>query len=248
MKRLLQISDLHLRADPQGFLRGAITLETLRACLSEAMASGPYDAILVSGDLTQDEPAAYGHLQQLLGASDIPVLCLPGNHDDPAALQSAFSTSPFQTLGHLLLGAWALIGLDSTLPGRDSGHLSEGELRRLDETLAQFADRPAAVALHHPPVALGSRWIDALGLMAPERFWSVIDRHPNVRCVLFGHAHQAHESARGQIRILGAPATSAQFLPGSDDFAIDDRPPGWRVLNLDANGQLSTDVSWLSRS
>ncbi len=246
MKRLLQISDLHLRADPQGFLRGAITLETLRACLSEAMTAGPYDAILVSGDLTQDEPAAYAHLQQLLGASVIPVLCLPGNHDDPGALQSAFGNSPFQTLGHVVLGNWLLIGLDSTEPGRDSGRLSSSELRRLDETLARFPDRPTVVALHHPPVMLGSRWIDALGLLEAEQFWAVIDRHPNVRCVVFGHAHQTYDSTRGHVRILGAPATSAQFLPGSDDFAMDERPPGWRVINLDPSGQLRTAVNWLS--
>ena len=185
-------------------------------------------------------------MQQLLGASVIPVLCLPGNHDDPGALQSAFGNSPFQTLGHVVLGNWLLIGLDSTEPGRDSGRLSSSELRRLDETLARFPDRPTVVALHHPPVMLGSRWIDALGLLEAEQFWAVIDRHPNVRCVVFGHAHQTYDSTRGHVRILGAPATSAQFLPGSDDFAMDERPPGWRVINLDPSGQLRTAVNWLS--
>jgi Icc protein len=245
-KRLLQLSDLHLRADPRGFLRGAVTLDTLRACLAEAEAAGSYDAILVSGDLVQDEPAGYAHLQQLLARSTIPVLCIPGNHDDPMALRRAFDAPPFQTLGYLSLEPWVVVALDSTQPGKDSGALSDEELQRLDETLTRFSDRPALIALHHPPIALGSRWIDALGLMDADRFWAVIDRHPNVRCVVFGHAHQAHESTRRGIRVLGAPATSAQFLPGSDDFAIDDRPPGWRIIDLCADGQFTTNVGWLT--
>jgi len=244
--RILQITDLHLREDPRGHLRGAITLETLTACLAESANQGPFDAILVSGDLVQDEPAGYRHLQRLLGQSTAPVLCLPGNHDDARRLSDAFSAHPFQTCGHLTIGPWVAIALDSTVPGQDGGALSDSELSRLDATLNRYAERPAIVALHHPPVTLGSRWLDALGLADSERFWSVNDRHSNVRAVLFGHAHQAHESRRGLIQILGAPATSAQFLPSSDDFAIDDRPPGWRVLDLSPDGQLTTSIGWLS--
>jgi 3',5'-cyclic-AMP phosphodiesterase len=245
-KRLLQLSDLHLRADPQGFLRGVVTLDSLRDCWAEAQTAGPYDAVLLSGDLVQDEPAGYAHLQHLFAQATMPVLCIPGNHDDPVALEQAFDSPPFQTLGCLRLDPWVIVALDSTQPGRDSGALSDEELTRLDETLTRFGDRPALIALHHPPVALGSRWIDALGLQEAERFWAVIDRHANVRCVVFGHAHQTHQSIRNGICVLGAPATSAQFLPASDDFAIDDRPPGWRVISLHADGRLSTDVGWLT--
>jgi Icc protein len=244
--RILQISDLHLRADPKGHLRGAVTLDTLRACLLGAMPSGPYDAILVTGDLVQDEPAGYAHLQHLLGTSTAPVICLPGNHDDSSALGAAFRETPFQTLGRRQLGEWLIVALDSTVPGQDGGRLGEAELSRLDDSLCEHSGRPAIVALHHPPVKLGSQWLDALGLAEADQFWAVIDRHPGVRAVLFGHAHQVHASQRGHLHVLGAPATSAQFLPFSDDFAIDDRPPGWRVLTLYPDGHFTTEVGWLS--
>ncbi len=244
--RLLQITDLHLRADPQGALRGTVPLDSLRACLKAAACQGPYDAILVSGDLAQDEPDGYAHLQRLLGRSTTPVVCLPGNHDEPAILATAFSTTPFQTLGHLQLGAWLLIALDSTVPNEAGGRLAPAELARLQATLTAHPDTPTLVALHHPPVPLASRWLDALGLAEATPFWTIIDRHPSVRAVLFGHAHQAHESQHGAVAVLGAPATCVQFLPGSDDFALDDRPPGWRVLDLAADGTFSTRIGWLA--
>jgi 3',5'-cyclic-AMP phosphodiesterase len=244
--RLLQITDLHLREDPQGHLRGAVTLATLESCLLAAQATGPYDAILVTGDLVQDEPMAYAHLQRVLQHSAVPVVCLPGNHDDPERLAAAFHTPPFQTLGHLRLGDWLIIGLDSTVPRQDGGRLSPEEITRLESTLAAHPDQHALIALHHPPVRLGSHWLDALGLADAEYFWATVDRYPHVRGVVFGHAHQVYEGVRGHVTVLGAPATSAQFLPYSDDFAIDDRPPGWRVLTLQPDGHIASHIGWLT--
>ncbi len=244
--RLLQITDLHLREDPQGHLRGAITLSTLQSCLAAAAATGPYDAILVTGDLVQDEPLGYAHLHGLLAHATVPVLCLPGNHDDPQRLAQAFHAAPFQTLGHLLLGNWIIIGVDSTEPRKDSGRLSPHEYARLEQTLAAHPDRHALIALHHPPVQLGSRWLDALGLADAERFWAIVERHAHVRAVVFGHAHQVYAGSRGPVTVLGTPATSAQFLPQSDDFAIDDLPPGWRVLELAPDGQIASRIGWLT--
>jgi 3',5'-cyclic-AMP phosphodiesterase len=44
---------------------------------------------------------------------------------------------------------------------------------------------------------------------------------------------------------MATPATCAQFVPGSADFAIDDRPPGYRVLELMPDGSIATEVCWL---
>ena len=35
------------------------------------------------------------------------------------------------------------------------------------------------------------------------------------------------------------------FVPGSVDFAIDNRPPGYRVLELMPDGSIATEVCWL---
>jgi 3',5'-cyclic-AMP phosphodiesterase len=47
------------------------------------------------------------------------------------------------------------------------------------------------------------------------------------------------------VRFMATPATCAQFLPGSVDFAIDNRPPGYRMLELMPDGAIQTEVCWL---
>ena len=207
--RLLQLSDLHLHADPSGHLRGTVTRDTLRRCIEAGLAEGPYDGILVSGDIVHDEPMGYRHLRDLLAGSNIPVMCLPGNHDNPAALHAAFTDRPFSTLGDIQLGAGLLIGLDSTVPGEVGGFLAESELQRLEWCLTHHPGVPTVVALHHPPVSLGSRWLDAIGLAEPERLFAITDRFAQVRAILFGHAHQAYARRRRGVLLVCAPATSA---------------------------------------
>jgi hypothetical protein len=36
-----------------------------------------------------------------------------------------------------------------------------------------------------------------------------------------------------------------QFLPKSDDFVLDTLPPGFRTLQLQADGRIDSQVRWL---
>ncbi len=69
--------------------------------------------------------------------------------------------------------------------------------------------------------------------------------HRNVRAVLWGHVHQHFEGERNGVRLMSTPSTCAQFLPRSDGFAIDRRPPGYRWLELRDDGTIATDVVWV---
>ena len=82
--RLIQYTDMHLFGDAAGRLRGVATLPALQAAITDAQrrCSRP-DGILLTGDLVQDDPAGYRWIRHLFGASQVPVLCLPGNHDLP---------------------------------------------------------------------------------------------------------------------------------------------------------------------
>ncbi len=89
--RLLQFTDTHLFAAPDGQLHGVTTLRSLEACLAHARRRHlPADAILVTGDLVQDEPDGYGALELLLDGFGAPVLLVSGNHDRPDELREAY--------------------------------------------------------------------------------------------------------------------------------------------------------------
>lgn len=243
---LVQISDPHLFGDPAARLRGVASLPALKAVLNLAREDiARADAILATGDLVQDDAAGYAHFHDCFAALGKPVLAIAGNHDLKPEMQAALDHEPFQVHGHRDFPGWRVVLLDSAVPGRAAGELPDSELARLEQALAGAGDRHVLVCLHHHPVPLASRWLDQVALANADAFWAVIDRHPSVRGVVFGHVHQAHDSVRGDVRIIGTPSTCAQFLPGSDRFQVDPRPPACRCLTLRANGGIGTRLQWL---
>jgi Icc protein len=246
--KLLQISDTHLHATKDSRMRGVNTYDTFRAVLDAAAAhpDWPADAVLVSGDVVQDESrAGYELFRSEMEPLGLPILCLPGNHDDPKLMDEVLSGAPFQFCGSFRLRGWSLILLNTFLTGEDAGGLGARRLEALAATLQEHADQHVLVCMHHQPLNMGSAWLDGVGLRDAEDFIDVVESSRNVRGVLWGHVHQASDRTRGRIRYLSAPSTCSQFLPGNDLFAIDDRPPGMRWLHLLPDGQLHTEVVWV---
>jgi Icc protein len=245
--RLVQLTDFHLFEDPAGQLRKRASLPSLEATLAAAAPDiAAAEAVLATGDLVQDEPPAYAHVRRLLGALGKPVRAIPGNHDDAQALARALDAPPFTVGGHLDLGNWRIVLLDSSQPGRAAGHLSEGELQRLEEALSGAPERHALVVLHHQPLGMDSDWLDGIGLGNAAELLAIIERHPGVRGILFGHVHQAFDGERQGLRLMGTPSTCAQFRPRVPRFEVDSLPPAWRRLALHADGSIDTSLGWVS--
>jgi Icc protein len=244
--RLVQITDTHLLAAPGGELRGVATLPALRAVLARAGRDiERADAVLVTGDVVHDEPHAYAHFRHEFEDLGKPVLCIPGNHDDPAAMRLALGTGPFQVGGHADIDGWRIVLLDSVLPGAAGGGLAASELEALEHALDTAAGRHVLVALHHHPVAMSSLWLDEIGLANAAEFFAVIERHADVRAIVWGHVHQAFDAMRGGVRLLSSPSSCTQFTPHMDRFSVDTRPPGYRMLQLAADGGISSEVAWV---
>ena len=246
--RLLQISDTHLHASKDSRMRGVNTYDTFRAVLDEAQAheAWPADAVLVSGDIVQDESrAGYELFRSEMEKLGVRVLCLPGNHDDPKLMDEILTGEPFHFCGSVRLGGWSLILLNTFLTGEDAGGLGARRLDALAASLKEHESQHVVVCMHHQPLNMGSAWLDGVGLRDAERFLEILDASPNVRAVVWGHVHQASDRTRGNVRFLSAPSTCSQFLPSSDFFAIDGRPPGMRWLRLHADGGLDTEIVWV---
>jgi Icc protein len=221
------------------------TDSSLRNVLDDAFQPGEeYAAVLVTGDVVQDDPSGYLRFCSIFAGLGTPVLCIPGNHDEPEAMRHSLAQPPFHYCGTHQFGAWRFIMLDSYDPGHVGGRLAPGELARLDADLAQ-ADGHALVCLHHHPVEMGSRWLDGIGLANAEEFWRVIDAHACVRGVAWGHVHQVYDGERKGVRLLGTPSTCAQFQPKSDRYAIDSSPPAYRRLELHDNGLILSETRWV---
>jgi Icc protein len=137
--------------------------------------------------------------------------------------------------------------LDSVVPGQPGGHLRQAQLELLERSLSAHPDRHAMVCLHHHPVSVHSRWMDTIGVDNAADFWAVIDAHPQVRAVVWGHIHQDFHERRGDVELIATPSTCIQFKPGQEEFALDEAPPGYRWFRLHDDGRVETGVERLEQ-
>lgn len=246
--QILHITDLHLYADAGGELRGVRTAQSLAAVLRAARAEAAPDAVLVTGDIAQDESrGAYERFRDLLTGCGAPVWCLAGNHDDPALMGEQLAEAPFTFGGVTTAGDWRIHLLSTWAEGEVGGRLSADALAALEADLTAHG-HAALICLHHHPVPVGSRWLDGIGLAEADGLLQLADRHTQVRGIVWGHVHQELDRRRNHYRLLATPSTCRQFMPGQDEFAADDRPPAWRWLELGSDGRLGTRLRWLDRS
>lgn len=242
--RVVQLSDTHLYADPGTTLKDCNTEQSLARVLATCQRLDPNpDLVLLTGDLVHDGSAdAYRRLARQVRMLAAPTCALAGNHDVPRVMRATFADTSIDCRESLLVGAWQFLFLDSSVPGREHGELGGEGLRRLEAHLDAHPETHALVCLHHPPLAVGSPWLDPMALHDADAFWAVVDDRTQVRGVLWGHIHQTFEGARGGVRLLGTPSTCIQFRPGTDHFALDDQAAGYRRLLLHPDGRIDTAV------
>lgn len=235
--KLIQITDLHLRAEPDAVLHGWDVNRAWRRVRNDAMTRHPdADLWILTGDLVDDESMqGYARLNADLAALQCPILALAGNHDDPRAMQKELTHA--RVHASMRLGGWRLHALNSHLDHSEAGRLGTAQIARL-QTALEADPEPAVIFIHHPPILLGSQWIDSIGLNDRDAFCRMIGTQPGTAAVICGHAHQAFEASIGTAACWGAPSTMRQFLPGASEFALDTgASPGYRVVRLTPDGR-----------
>lgn len=242
---LAQLSDLHIGGNENG----VDPVPRLEAVV-EAVRSlpDPVDAVLVSGDLTNDGgPAEFRLARELLERTGAPLHVLPGNHDDRALLRQAFDLSgeggePVRY--SVDVGGLRLVAFDSNVPGQDPGRYDREQLRWLDAELASEPERPTLLALHHPPLATGIEEWDGVNLEPGQRplLAEVAARHPQLRAIAGGHLHRIAASALAGVPVLAVASTYLQARPhfGSEDVEFGG-VPGFALHAL-RDGELASQV------
>lgn len=246
--RIWQFSDTHLFADEQAKLYDLNTAETLSAVLDHARhADNQASLAVVTGDLVQDESEqGYQCFERQLSSLKIPVYCIPGNHDDPEILTRTLQGGEVQVLKSVIYQQWQLLFLDTTVLGKVGGRLDRQQADQLRQCLMRYPNMPTIVFMHHPPLPTGMQWLDDGQILEqPEELFLVLDQFPQMRGVCWGHAHQAHESSRHLVKLLGCPSTMVQFKPDCQQFTLDTLAPAYRWLDCHADGRLDSGVIYV---
>jgi 3',5'-cyclic-AMP phosphodiesterase len=244
--RAIQITDTHLFRDPAGELLKLNTQETFERVLELiAKKERRINLILGTGDIAQDASVESYHrfirgVQQLKA----PFYWIPGNHDRRSVMENC--GAPAHALQSVIYtGNWQIIMLDTAVVGEVHGWLEQSELDLLETSLVTGQSQGVEhtmVCLHHNPVPGNSHWMDGIGLRNASEFFNVLDRGTNVRAVVYGHIHQTLDFERKGVRYLCTPSTCIQFKQAVTDFALDDRNPAYRWLELHDDGRLETGV------
>lgn len=247
--RILQITDTHLFAQAEGTLLGVNTHDSYQAVLDAIKAQGGnFDIVVATGDLVQDQ-SFLAYQRFVDGVAQLPVPCvwLPGNHDFQPVMVDTMAKAGISSAKHLLLGRhWQLVLLDSQVAGVPYGELSEYQLEWLDKCLQGYQDRNTLVLLHHHPVPSGCMWLDQHSLRNAHALSEITKRYTGVRAVLCGHIHQELDLDWEGVRLLASPSTCVQFKPHCTNFTIDDTAPGWRHIDLLADGTIDTEIHRLN--
>jgi 3',5'-cyclic-AMP phosphodiesterase len=238
---LIQITDTHLMDQVDAEFVKMNPEFSFRTVMQDVLSQHAHiDALIHTGDLAQvPVQATYDRYLNYMQQTSLQHYQIPGNHDNAAIF-------PFKeginqaNIFHL--GNWSIILLNSAVKGQIDGWIEQEHLQQLDTLLTEYADRHIIVACHHHPFIMHSRWIDQHRLKNTEHLTDVLARHTHVKMVLCGHVHQDSCHEWNGIDFLSTPATSVQFRPRSDQFALDDEAPGYRVLRLFSDGQYQTEV------
>lgn len=242
--RIVQLSDCHLFKSTEGKLLGLNTEQSLSLVMDLIQdQQHAIDLVLATGDLSQDGSSeSYARFHKSMEAFACPVYWLPGNHDLTDIManhQVARRMSPCVIDAE----GWQIIMLDSTIRGKVPGNFADTELQFLQKALQDSQGKHVMIALHHQPVPVGSDWLDQQIVGNASEFFEVVDQFSNVRAIIWGHVHQVFETRRKGVKLMSVPSTCVQFLPNSQDFAVDKESPGYRWIDLNPDGSLGTGVS-----
>lgn len=245
--RLVQVTDTHLYGVPKGTLLKMNTDESLDYVLKLIQEKEhEMDMVLVTGDITQDgSDQAYEAFQEKIKVLDAPYRWIPGNHDNPKVMERlSQGTEACRRIE--VLNNWQITLLDSSVDQQVHGHLAQDQLQLLEASLSTAAADEkidhCLVTLHHNPIPGEAGWMIDIGLNNAAEFWEIATQFPKVRAVMYGHIHQELDFIHQGIRCFCTPSTCIQFKPVTDDFALDDINPGYRCLQLFADGHIESKV------
>ena len=242
--RLLQITDPHLFANHENDLLGIKTVDSYDAVIKHAFKYlGKCAAVLSTGDLSQDHSEkSYLNFSDRIKVLNMPCYWLPGNHDMQSVMLPSLLKCGLAKTKQIVSDHWQVILLDSQVEGVAHGYLSDEQLLFLEKKLQQYPEKYTLIAIHHHILPVGAKWLDQHILKNNDQFIALITRFSNVKAVLSGHVHQSFDVTENGIRYLTSPSTCVQFKPNSDDFAVDDKEPGYRHLVLKKSGDIDTLV------
>lgn len=222
--KIAQLTDIHLMATQESLLYGVNTFDAFKQVLSKVNKK-KYDYIIASGDLSEDGTLqSYHYLKAAFDQFEMPIHCIPGNHDNRDLLHEVLSASSHIHFDKKLnFLNWEILFLDTKHKNEIHGFISEQEFEFLENALSSSIADNIAIVMHHHPIAVNTPIIDAYSLINKKTFINCISAHEQVKLVIFGHVHHDYCLQHGQVTFESSPATCFQFAKGAEKKRLEMR-------------------------
>ena len=181
-------------------------------------------AVVMTGDLVNDaRPEEYAVLTELLAPLRIPVLPLPGNHDDRSLVRTTFADFEWADSEHLswvqVVDGVRIVGLDSTHPGNHGAEFDAERADWLASVLAAPHAGATVLAMHHPPFVTGIEWMDRAGFSGLDALVEIVSSS-SVDRIICGHMHRPIGAAVGGVATQVAMSTVQHVALDLDPTAM----------------------------
>lgn len=255
----VHISDTHIGATEDYTHRGFAPYSRTARLLEEIRRlTIDFDFLIHTGDVCgdKDHHATADHYRLARKQFDTlttPAYYLVGNHDSPKDLRTGLSFGTHRLLSdgdeelyyEFTARNFLCIALHSSIPTQRQGLISSKQLRALRERLAGSTQR-CLIFLHHPPITVGSPWMDENMLLKNGSDLHTLLTHFRDRIVgvFFGHIHQPLQIVKDGISYFSSPGTIFQFSTLPSDTSSNLEPEsvvGFYVVRL-RDGQLQVNT------
>lgn len=255
---LAQITDLHIGS---GWNENAQRLETIIQSINKEVS--PF-LTLITGDLVQEGTIkAYEYLRRLLEHLEAPYYIIPGNHDNRVVLKQVFNGMTYVNNKDERIDycidipqlPFKLLALDTVVPGKFYGQLSEEQLQKIIE-VCQETSKPLVIFMHHPPLTVEtidpftlqyfreflSELLEGLQFIGAKTFAAKIPYLPSLCAILSGHLHLSAQLSWQGISLIIAPSAAPPLkgaLPYKEHLShvgmFLHKNPGFAVHQWDPN-------------
>ena len=190
------------------------------------------DLLVISGDLTMEDGSEDCCQWISQNLPDVPVIVIPGNHDDPRIIEQVFGPWPTQKK----YANCNLVFLDTS-----SDELPHDQISILG---ALDAKHPCLLFLHHPPHLIGSGFMSKNqpllnhSVAADAIAVSVVDH------VFCGHFHNAATVSCDGFELHLTPSPAFQIALDSESFTMEEFQPAVRTIDIES-GCVSTELIYV---
>jgi Icc protein len=228
--KIHQVTDLHVPDDSDDEMFAYVRSHVSRQF--EFVGSEKPDLLVISGDLTMSDASEIGCRWIYQNLPDVPVIVIPGNHDDPKMIKNIFGQWPQQQKN----ADCSLIFLDSS-----SGHLPEEQLQLLSKLTPS---PPCLLFLHHPPYLIGSGFMSKTQPLLNHREVAQAISTAGIEHVFCGHYHNSAQVECHGFKLYLTPSPAYQVALDSEEFKMEECQPAVRTIDI-KSGHLYSDLVYL---